>query len=69
MKIKDIILVDKELDKPLPWYKSITAKLINFTTNHEFLIFKIAESDIVGSIDFYNDNRLVFRLGNNQTLV
>ena len=39
MRIKSIMLVEKQLDNPLPWYKNMVAKIINLNTNHEFIIF------------------------------
>ena len=67
-RVKSLILVDKELDNPLPWYKKWVAKLVKLSTKHEFIIFKLDEIEAIGSIDFYNSNKVVVRIGNNQTL-
>ena len=62
--IKNIRVYEKQLDNPLPWYKKVVATVAFIKQKHVFVVFELMNSGLMGSVDFYDDHRIVLRLGN-----
>ena len=67
--IQNITVFEKELDNPLPWYKKVVATVAFIKQKHTFAVFKLRNTGIVGSVDFYDSDRVELRLGNFETVI
>jgi hypothetical protein len=57
----------KKLDKPLPFYKYLLTTITGIKREHEFMYFETDKFML--TVDYYLENRLVIRIGNEEMVL